>query len=280
LTRRGGAIRLVSRTMTSNRTVRRVAIVGLLLVAVAACGSDSDEPSSSGSSGTKLVGTHWLLSDTEALPTDGVSVTAEFADGRMSGSSGCNTYSAPFTVDHPSLTIGPDIASTLMACDAGPAEVEIAYLEALPKVAEYQINGETLTLRDADGETLLTYDAVDSASAILGMWTATSYYTGDAVQSVVIGSTLTADFEGDEVSGDSGCNTFGGPYTAAKNTIEMGPFRSTLRACADPEVQAQEQHYLAALELATTFRVTGDQLQLFRDGDGIAATFVRTPDAG
>jgi len=267
--------------MNSLRSFRHVAIIGLLLVAVAGCGSDSDDsgPSSSSSS-TKLEGTHWLLQDSEDLPTDGVSVTAEFADGRMSGSSGCNTYNAAYTTDHPQITIGPDIATTKMACEPGPAQVEIAFLEALPKVTEYTIDGDTLELLDDDGTALLTFEAVDGASAILGMWTATSYYTGNAIQSVVLGSTLTANFEADEVSGDSGCNTFGGPYTAQNKTIEMGPFRSTLRACIDPDVQTQEQQYLSALELAATFRVTGDQLQLFRADDGIAATFVRTPDAG
>jgi heat shock protein HslJ len=260
--------------------LRRAAGVGLVLVVVAACGSDGSDDSGSSTSETPLAGTHWLLQDTEELPTEGVSVTAEFVDGRVGGSSGCNTYNAPYVVDHPSLTIGPDIAGTLMACGAGPSSVEAAYLAALPKVREYSIAATTLELFDAEGETLLEYAAVDGGTAILGGWTATSYYTGTSVQSVAIGSNLTVDFDAEEVSGDGGCNTFGGPYEAGKRSIEMGPFRSTLKACADPELQAQEQQFLAALELADTFRVTGDQLQLFRAGGGIAATFVRTAVAG
>ena len=57
--------------------------------------------------------------------------------------------------------------------------------------------------------------------------------------------------------------------------IALGPFASTLRACADPAVETQEQQYLTALGLAKTYQVTGDRLTLFRDGGTIAATFER-----
>jgi heat shock protein HslJ len=57
--------------------------------------------------------------------------------------------------------------------------------------------------------------------------------------------------------------------------IALGPIRSTRRACADPAVGEQEQQDLAALELATTYQVTGDVLTLFRPGGTIAATFNR-----
>jgi heat shock protein HslJ len=201
-------------------------------------------------------------------------------DTRVGGTSGCNTYNAPFTVDGTKLTIGPNIASTQMACEPGPTAVETSYLERLPNVTEYQIDGSTLELLDNTGGTLLTYKAVDAASAILGEWTATGIYTGDAIKGPVEGSKLTANFTDKEVSGDSGCNTFGGPFTAEKSTIKLGPFRSTLRACAEDAVSTQEQQYLQALELAKTFKVTGDQLQLFREDGGFAATFVRTAVAG
>ena len=86
---------------------------------------------------------------------------------------------------------------------------------------------------------------------------------------------LTADFKDSQVSGESGCNSFGGPYEVKGSTIKLGPFRSTLKACTDPVLSTQEQKYLAALGLATTFQVTGASLELFRADGGIAATFDR-----
>ncbi len=64
-------------------------------------------------------------------------------------------------------------------------------------------------------------------------------------------------------------------YDVKGDTIKLGPFRSTLKACTDPALATQEQKYLAALELATTFQVTGPRLELFRADGGIAATFER-----
>ena len=100
-----------------------------------------------------------------------------------------------------------------------------------------------------------------------------SYYTGNAVQSVAIGSTLTADFTKTMVVGRERLQLLHGGYTTSGDTIDIGPLASTLRACADPAVGTQEQQYLAALELAKTFRVTGTRLDLLRDGGTIAATF-------
>lgn len=274
--------------MRPNRTLWLVAVIGVLVIAVVGCGNDgSDDTSSSTSSsspssppataaGTPLAGTQWALSDATNLgvPTAGVSVTAEFGDdGRMSGSSGCNTYTAPYRASGSNLTIGPDIAGSKIACERAVAAVEDVYIARLPQVKSFEISGKTLTLRGTDGETLLAYEASDGAGAIVGKWIATSYFTGTAIQSVIIGSTLTADFEADQVSGDSGCNSFSGPSAVTGSTIKLGPFQSTLKACADPALQTQEQQYLAALELAAISRVTGDRLELLRQDGAIAVTF-------
>ncbi len=104
----------------------------------------------------------------------------------------------------------------------------------------------------------------------------TSLYTGDAIQTPVAGSALTLEFADARASGNSGCNTFDGPVKlSGVDGIALGPFRSTLKACADPAVSTQEQQYLAALGLAKTYQVTGNRLTLFRDGGTIAATFDR-----
>ena len=117
------------------------------------------------------------------------------------------------------------------------------------------------------------YRGGTDAAAITGAWTVTGYYTGTAVQSVLGGATLTANFGPKEIAGNGGCNTFSGPYEITGDTIKIGDLASTLMACADPELQTQEQHYLEALGLATTYRVTGTRLELLRADGGLAVTF-------
>jgi heat shock protein HslJ len=92
-----------------------------------------------------------LLADTE--------ITAVFGeDGKITGSAGCNNYNASYTVDGDSIQIGP-AASTRMMCSTpeGVMEQEYAYLNAIQAAASYQLRGDSLTLKDADGSTLAQY---------------------------------------------------------------------------------------------------------------------------
>lgn len=256
-----------------------IVLAGLSAAALAACGSSGDDvDASAASEGPPLEGTNWVLSDSSDLgvAVGDVTVSARFQDGTVSGSSGCNSYTGPYELDGEDLTIGPNLASTQMACEDPQASVEQAYLAALPEVAGFSIADEQLTLKNGDGDALLVYDASIGAQAIIGSWTVTSYYSGDAIRGVLEDGTLTADFADDgTLSGNAGCNNYNGPYDIDGESISIGPLAGTKMACASDELSKQEADYLAALELATSFAVTGDQLDLFRDGGTIAATLVR-----
>jgi heat shock protein HslJ len=257
-----------------------LAAVGLLVLGVAACGSSGGSGSGPGSSsggGASLDGTDWVL--TAMTPTvpglASVPVTAKFSGGRVSGHSGCNTYGTSFTQDGSKLTFGEDIVTTRIACPSGPSAVEQAYLERLPKVASFARSGSTLTLKDADGATVLTYRTAPGGEALTGDWTVTSLYTGTALASPV-GAELTATFDTDGIHGNSGCNTFRGPVETDGRKITIGPLAATLMACADDALNTQEHQYTQALEAAKTFEVIGDRLSLFRADGGYAVEFVRS----
>ena len=74
-----------------------------------------------------------------ALPD--VEVTAIFgADGQLSGSAGCNTYNAPYTVDGNKIKIGMAI-TTMMACEQPIMDQEAQYLAAHPDGSHLQDRG-------------------------------------------------------------------------------------------------------------------------------------------
>ena len=260
--------------------MRRVLIVlSVLAVALgaAACSDDDASSKSSSSDAVALTGANWVLTDQVSLgtPLAGVAVSAVFDASQISGSSGCNRYFGPYTVKGSAMTIGSNLGGTQIACQGAPATVERAYLARIVKVTSYAIDGTTLTL-SGSGKPLLVYRASVGADALAGGWNATSVYTGDAIQSTVAGSALTLEFADARASGNAGCNTFSGDYKlSGQDGIKIGPLAATRRACVDPAVTIQEQQYTAALELATTYQVTGDQLTLFRPGGTIAATFER-----
>jgi heat shock protein HslJ len=89
------------------------------------------------------------------------SITASFGtDGKMSGLSGCNTYNADYTVEGEKISIGPAMTTRMFCAGEGVMEQEMAYLQALEKAATFKIEGEMLTLFDAQGLILATYQAM------------------------------------------------------------------------------------------------------------------------
>ena len=112
---------------------------------------------------------------------EAIAVTAQFQDGRLSGHSGCNRYTASYTLDGDSLSIGPDIGGTSMACPPAQMAVEQAYLGRLPQVTAFAIDGTTLTMTDDQDKTILRYVATEGSEAIQGDWEVTSYHMGTAI---------------------------------------------------------------------------------------------------
>jgi heat shock protein HslJ len=76
------------------------------------------------------------------------------AGGKAVGSAGCNTYQGAYTLDGPTLTLGP-LAATRKACESSTMEQEQRYLGCLEDVSGYTIAGRQLRLDTADGRALL-----------------------------------------------------------------------------------------------------------------------------
>lgn len=77
-------------------------------------------------------------------------------DGRVTGDTGCNLYSGPYTLAGPSLNLGP-LISTRRACASEAANTqEHAFLTALAATTTFELVGDRLTLRDDSGATQVT----------------------------------------------------------------------------------------------------------------------------
>ena len=89
----------------------------------------------------------------------GTEITAVFAeDGTLSGSAGCNNYTAGYTVDGDAIQIGPAASTRKMCAEPeGVMEQEQEYLAALETAATYRIDGDTLEMRTADGALVAGY---------------------------------------------------------------------------------------------------------------------------
>ena len=90
-------------------------------------------------------------------------------DGTLSGSAGCNNYTATYTVDGDQISITP-VATTMMMCaePEGVMEQEAEYIAALGTAATFAIEGDQLELRTADGALVASFVAAAPETAAAG----------------------------------------------------------------------------------------------------------------
>lgn len=208
-----------------------------------------------------------------ALPD--AEATLEFADGQLSGSTGCNRYFASYTLDGKKLTLGP-AGSTRMACEEARMAQENAFMTALGKVAAYRLKSGRLELLDAAGKVQLTFSKQEPLPLVGTNWVMASINNGQqAVVSSLEGVDVTAIFEtGGRVGGSAGCNAYSAEYKVEGESITISQAVSTLMACEAPAgVMEQEAAFLKALENSATFKVRGSTLEIYDAGGVLVVSF-------
>jgi heat shock protein HslJ len=116
------------------------------------------------------------------------------------------------------------------------------------------------------GATACTTPSTHSSPAqpvgLLGVdWILDDASLATQVAKVPAGIHIDLRFEGEQVSGSSGCNTYGGTFEAIGGSISFGPLRSTQMAC-DHRVMEAEAAYLRALDGSTAYEATSTTLHL------------------
>lgn len=245
-------------------------VAGLSLSAALGLAGCASKPSVTQS--PSLEGSAWVLASLpgRSLVPD-ATPTARFEAGRVAGSDGCNRYSLPFTAQGSKIEMGPLGPSTQMACPESTMKQADAFTTALRAARSFRRGAGTLELLDANGTVVATLAAQASLLADTS-WSVLNINNGrQAVVSLVSGSTVTMAFDtAGRVSGTTGCNRYTGAYRAEGDALRFSSVAATLRACADPAVDEQEQAFLRALETVATLGFEGDRLVL-RDQDGAMA---------
>lgn len=78
--------------------------------------------------------------------------TARFEEENVSGSAGCNNFSASYTISGDKMTIGLAMSSSKFCAEpSGIMEQEQQYLQALQKIHTYTLARDQLELRDEKG---------------------------------------------------------------------------------------------------------------------------------
>ena len=247
-------------------TGRLLALAGLLL-SLAGCAVPAGPVAS-------LDGTSWTVTAISgAAPAPGSRPSMSFTAETMSGTTGCNSLTAGYTLQGSAITFSTG-AMTAMACAEELMRQESSYTAALAKVTKLAGDGSTMQLQDAAGQTLFALAKTPPATPrpLAGTtWQLESIRTGQTAASVISGSSVTIQINDATLSGRA-CNTFRAAITIDDASITVGPVTSTKMAClSDPET-TQEQTVLGLLSTVTSIRITGEQLQLTGAGGGLDFT--------
>jgi len=114
---------------------------------------------------------------------------------------------------------------------------------------------------------VLTACAGKSSASIQGGWKLVSYGSPSDQKPAVPDVDTSIEFGSDgRMSGNVGCNSFGGDYTVSGNTITFGPVMSTMMFC--DAVSEQESGTLAVLKEKPTFVLDGGMLTITSNDDG------------
>ncbi len=210
-------------------------------------------------------------------------VTATFIPGEadnsgtISGSSGCNTYNAAYTLDGQNITVQPP-AVTRMYCAEG-MEIEQTYLQALQASTSYAIFADELVLTNPSGNLTFTINRTPLVSAL---WNLVALGDVSKPEAPVEGSNFNAQFvripgsPGGVVNGTTGCNEYSAAFTASLDQIKINLPVSTQNKSCVPGLSDQEQLYYLALNSATTYHISGNTLTIPYDDGKQALVFEGT----
>jgi heat shock protein HslJ len=108
---------------------------------------------------------------------------------------------------------------------------------------------------------LLTACAGGSPATIQGQWKLVSHGSAASQTPAAPDAETSIEFLDGQLSGNVGCNGFGGEYEVDGDVIKFGPVMSTMMFCEGP-VGEQEMGTIAVFQESATFVLDGDTLTI------------------
>jgi heat shock protein HslJ len=198
---------------------------------------------------------------------------------KVSGHTGCNSLSGHFELPGNAGLTFSSVASTKMACiDDKANKMENSFLEMLPVITRWYIDGDVLTLYSKE-HLSATFKAQRKASTneemqLNGTWEL-NYISGPKIAFEGLfpnkKPTLIFNFPNEDASGNGSCNGYNVKVKVDGNTIHFGNALSTMMACEGNG----EPVYFKTLKTVTSYSVDENSLTLIM-GDIAVMRFSKT----
>jgi heat shock protein HslJ len=250
-----------------------IAVAGLLL-ALAACGDES-------SAGGSLKGKSYLST---AVTENGQAkqlaaktrIRLQFTDdGRLIADAGCNSMQSRVSTSNGRLAV-EDLAMTDMGCDA-PRHAQDDWLaKLLHNKPTWKLEADTLTVTSG-GTTISLLDR-KTAEPDLPLdgtkWSLETVITGEVASHQAGSEKAWITFNGERVTGSTGCNELQGVVARDNGTLTFGDLVTTRRACVG-DGAALESAFLDTLKGEVTYEIDSSRLKLRARGNGLDFTAPR-----
>lgn len=197
------------------------------------------------------------LIDSMTIPT----LVIDLLEMRLSGNSGCNSYTGSISELGLNNISMSEMAKTLKLCPE--ANYEDEYMDLLKKVKTYVVDKTNLNFKDVDGKVLLQYRKLNKTKnevRIHDVWSAVRI-EGNPINRMVTVPRIEFNTTEMKFYGNDGCNEYFGPITElSKENIILGDIGSTRKMCPDMEFP---QRYISALKNIVQYKFTDDNILVF-----------------
>lgn len=191
-----------------------------------------------------------------------------FAEGQLSGSTGCNRIQGQYRVEGEHFQLVSGLAATRMRCPEPIMHQESRVLAHLQAAARYRLILGRLELTDESGRTLLSFLPLlpdPGPQALVGPTWFVERYAGPQGSWVRPRARieLSLDPQG-QLSGFDGCNRYLSGFKRSGHSLAIGPIATTGTSCTSGREQEQQaREFRAALAQVQAYRIAEGQLILF-----------------
>ncbi len=209
------------------------------------------------------------------VPPLGRVPTLTVTGDQVTGSTGCNTYTATLEIAPDGVLSLTGFAVTEVGCATELMEFERAMLDVLAAVDRFEWDADRLVLFDQAGTVRLELVAAPpmADAGLAGRWQLTGVTLADTASSVVAGTDpwLVVDVEAGAIRGNGGCNDFGARASFQGGQVMVVDLIHTEVACGEA-IMRQEADVFRLLVGASSWHVEGSALTFTGEGGSLTFT--------
>ena len=190
-------------------------------------------------------------------------------ENRFAGNAGCNRMFGEVKINGRNINFG-NIGTTRMFCsERGVMRLETDFTRALERVTRFERSGNTLKLY-ARNRLILKFKGAANSDNNSPVKLEDKKWVLESIKNRRFPKIETEPFivfdkiKG-SAGGNTGCNVFGGNYTAKGETIKVFEIISTMRACIEDERMNIESEFKNGLDKANRYEIVSGKLNLYQN---------------